>query len=510
MTAERTESIVRDAYDASYDAITLPEPPVELRSALEAGSAVAWSEPLTIRTYEAGEPSRVPDVSRPPRLPGLEWQGLPDPVHRERRRTRPPAYVAGRPPRERIRASRRAARARRPHPHRLRQDHGLRLLLPEQRHQAGARRPRRAVDQRRRRVQLAAASPAGNLPARRDRDRARRRRLASPCGATTTTRSPACRRSTASGCAPDSSVIELVVRLHNRTDERQTFLWWANVAARVHDDYQSFFPEDVRYVADHARRALTAFPAADRPYYGVDYPALAAETPGADRIDWYRNIPVPTSYMIVDSQQDFFGGYDHAAGAGFVHWAERRLSPGQEAVDVGRRALRARMGCAADRRRRSVRRAHGRCLHRQSARLQLASPGRDEGLLAVLVPDPRDRRRAPGDAGRCRPCRARRRASPPDSPSPVAQPAAVLRILRDGDRRRESHRRPCARHPSRPRGERRRGRRHRGRAARPDGSASSSAGRRPSSTTRSRGWPTSRRRRTRSTPSRSCTSRVCT
>ncbi|WP_062464065.1 DUF5107 domain-containing protein [Demequina soli] len=129
---------------------------------------------------------------------------------------------------------------------------------------------------------------------------------------------------------PDSSVVELVVRVHNRTSERQTFLWWSNVAARVHDDYQSFFPEDVRYVADHARRALTAFPEADRPYYNVDYPALAAQQPGADRIDFYRNIPVPTSYMIVDSQEDFFGGYDHAAGAGFVHWAERRVSPGKK------------------------------------------------------------------------------------------------------------------------------------------------------------------------------------
>ena len=129
---------------------------------------------------------------------------------------------------------------------------------------------------------------------------------------------------------PDAAVVELVVRLHNRTPERQTFLWWANVAARVHDDYQSFFPEDVRYVTDHARRALTTFPSADRCYYGVDYPALAAERPGADRIDWYRNIPVPTSYMIVGSRHDFFGGYDHAAGAGFVHWAERRLSPGKK------------------------------------------------------------------------------------------------------------------------------------------------------------------------------------
>jgi tetratricopeptide (TPR) repeat protein len=129
---------------------------------------------------------------------------------------------------------------------------------------------------------------------------------------------------------PDRSYVEIVVRLHNRTSQRQTFLWWANAAVAVHDQYQSFFPQDVRYVADHARRAITAFPAADRPYYGVDYPARAASRPGADRIDFYRNIPVPTSYMVVDSDQGFFGGYDHAAGAGVVHWADRRIAPGKK------------------------------------------------------------------------------------------------------------------------------------------------------------------------------------
>ncbi|SDQ89368.1 DUF5107 domain-containing protein [Microbacterium sp. cf332] len=130
---------------------------------------------------------------------------------------------------------------------------------------------------------------------------------------------------------PDSSLIELRARLHNRTDVPQTFLWWANVAARAHEDYQSFFPTDVRYVADHARRAVTAFPRADRPYYGVDYPArVDAEHPDADRIDYYGNIPVPTSYMVVETRDDFFGGYDHAAGAGFVHWADRRIAPGKK------------------------------------------------------------------------------------------------------------------------------------------------------------------------------------
>ncbi|MFJ6677753.1 DUF5107 domain-containing protein [Microbacterium sp. NPDC091382] len=129
---------------------------------------------------------------------------------------------------------------------------------------------------------------------------------------------------------PGSSLIELDVRLHNRTDVPQTFLWWANVAARSHDRYQSFFPDDVSYVADHARRAITAFPRADRPYYGVDYPALTTERPDADRIDVYSNIPVPTSYMITDTDDGFFGGYDHTADAGFVHWADPAISPGKK------------------------------------------------------------------------------------------------------------------------------------------------------------------------------------
>lgn len=130
---------------------------------------------------------------------------------------------------------------------------------------------------------------------------------------------------------PDSSRVELRVRLHNRTEDRQTFLWWANVAARSHEHYQSFFPPDVHYVADHARRAVTAFPRADRPYYGVDYPArVSAANPDADRLDCYGNIPVPTSYMVLDTRDDFFGGYDHDAQAGFVHWADRRIAPGKK------------------------------------------------------------------------------------------------------------------------------------------------------------------------------------
>lgn len=122
---------------------------------------------------------------------------------------------------------------------------------------------------------------------------------------------------------PGRSIVEAKVRLYNRTPVVQTFLWWANVAVRVHDQYQSFFPPDVAYVADHAKRAVSSFPVARDHYYGVDYRR------GVD-LTWYKNIPVPTSYMVTDSAYDFFGGYDHAQSAGVVHVADRFVVPGKK------------------------------------------------------------------------------------------------------------------------------------------------------------------------------------
>ena len=117
--------------------------------------------------------------------------------------------------------------------------------------------------------------------------------------------------------------IEAKARLYNRTPFTQTFLWWANVGIRVHDQYQAFFPPDVTYVADHAKRAMSSFPIARNLYYGVDYRS------GVD-ISWYKNIPVPTSYMVTESGYDFFGGYDHQRKAGIVHFADHHIAPGKK------------------------------------------------------------------------------------------------------------------------------------------------------------------------------------
>jgi tetratricopeptide (TPR) repeat protein len=126
---------------------------------------------------------------------------------------------------------------------------------------------------------------------------------------------------------PGSAVLELQARLTNRTPLTQTFLWWANVAVRVHDEYEAFFPPDVSYVADHAKRAMSTFPVARGRYYGVDY---GSRPPREADLRWYRNIPVPTSYMAMGTREDFFGGYDHAAGEGYVHWADHTISPGKK------------------------------------------------------------------------------------------------------------------------------------------------------------------------------------
>jgi tetratricopeptide (TPR) repeat protein len=144
---------------------------------------------------------------------------------------------------------------------------------------------------------------------------------------------------------PGCAYLELKVRLYNRTWDTQTFLWWANVATRVNEHYQSFFPGDVRFVADHAKRKVTEFPLSLGTYYGIPYGERAKngvppeELPGhfvpdgsypPNDLSWYANIPVPTSYMIANSRQDFFGGYDHAADAGMVHVANHHISPGKK------------------------------------------------------------------------------------------------------------------------------------------------------------------------------------
>lgn len=156
---------------------------------------------------------------------------------------------------------------------------------------------------------------------------------------------------------PGRAVLEVKALVNNRTPFVQTFLWWANVAIRVHEHYQSFFPPDVTAVADHAKRATSEYPFCQGHYYGVDYGTRGKKgVPLAERprkyappsldnggsksgdippclpndLSWYANIPVPTSYMCLGTREDFFGGYDYKARAGLVHIADHHIAPGKK------------------------------------------------------------------------------------------------------------------------------------------------------------------------------------
>ena len=122
---------------------------------------------------------------------------------------------------------------------------------------------------------------------------------------------------------PGKAYLEIKGKLYNRTALPQTFLWWANPAVKVNDYYQSVFPPDVYAVFDHGKRDVSSFPIATGIYYKVDY------APGTD-ISWYKNIPVPTSYMAIKSKYDFIGGYEHDTKAGLLHVADHHISPGKK------------------------------------------------------------------------------------------------------------------------------------------------------------------------------------
>ena len=122
---------------------------------------------------------------------------------------------------------------------------------------------------------------------------------------------------------PGCAYIEIKGVLYNPTEFPQTFLWWANPAVHVGDAYQSVFPPDVNAVFDHGKRAVSTFPIATGVYYKMDYSA------GVD-ISNYRNIPVPTSYMIADSKYDFEGGWENDTRAGMLHVANHHVSPGKK------------------------------------------------------------------------------------------------------------------------------------------------------------------------------------
>ena len=127
---------------------------------------------------------------------------------------------------------------------------------------------------------------------------------------------------------PGSSVLEVTVRLLNRTAMPETMLYWANAAVHANDRYQVVFPPSVRVATFHAKNVFTRWPVGSGVYAGgVDYT-------GVD-LSWWRNHPSPTSFFAWDLGEDFSGGYDHGRDAGVVHVGDHHVLAGAKLWEWG-------------------------------------------------------------------------------------------------------------------------------------------------------------------------------
>ncbi len=127
---------------------------------------------------------------------------------------------------------------------------------------------------------------------------------------------------------PGRSCLEVTVKLFNRTPLAHSMLYFTNAAVHVNDSYQVIFPPSTEWGTHHAKGEYIEWPVAHRRFAGGDYRA------GVD-VSWWRNHPGYLSIFTMESEEDFFGGYDHGRDAGTVHVADHHVSPGKKFFTFG-------------------------------------------------------------------------------------------------------------------------------------------------------------------------------
>lgn len=128
--------------------------------------------------------------------------------------------------------------------------------------------------------------------------------------------------------AEGRSYIKAKAQIYNRTPQNQVFMWWANLAVPVNDQYQTIFPPDVEWVNDHDRRCTMSWPIAK----GVYQTARPFDYGEGTDISMYGNVKVPSSFLVSQGQSDmdFVAGYDGKIGKGIVTVANHHISPGKK------------------------------------------------------------------------------------------------------------------------------------------------------------------------------------
>ncbi|MBN2269856.1 MAG: DUF5107 domain-containing protein, partial [Sedimentisphaerales bacterium] len=127
---------------------------------------------------------------------------------------------------------------------------------------------------------------------------------------------------------PGKSYIEATVKVFNRTPFVQSMLYWANVAVHANEQYQVFFPPSTEYATYHGKNQFSQWPISHQVYSGSDY------TEGID-VSWWKNHPSPISFFAWNYKDDFLGGYDHGKEAGTAYVANHHIAPGKKLWEWG-------------------------------------------------------------------------------------------------------------------------------------------------------------------------------
>jgi len=122
---------------------------------------------------------------------------------------------------------------------------------------------------------------------------------------------------------PETSVLEITMRVFNRTPLAHSMLAWANVAIHANPDYQVIFPPDVEFATFHAKNQFSRWPVSTEVFNRQDY------TKGVD-VSWWKSHVTPTSFFAWNASGDFLAGYDHGKDAGVAFVADHTFVPGKK------------------------------------------------------------------------------------------------------------------------------------------------------------------------------------
>jgi tetratricopeptide (TPR) repeat protein len=120
---------------------------------------------------------------------------------------------------------------------------------------------------------------------------------------------------------PGKSYFKAEGRLYNSSPFTHSFLYWANLAVHVNEDYQTIFPPSAQVATYHSKTDFTHWPISTEVYRGSDY------TEGVD-ISWWKNTRESNSFFVHELQENFMGGYDHGKESGIVHVGDHNIVRG--------------------------------------------------------------------------------------------------------------------------------------------------------------------------------------